>query len=67
VRVLIEDHGFLGTRGEAAKQNETTVSACQIVSEELPEGHQVSEEAVEAIWKASLSKRRLDEKLQKEQ
>jgi hypothetical protein len=60
VKILAQDYGYSPTRGEAAKQASSTVSACQIVSEELPKGHKRSEAEVEQIWKDSEAKARWD-------
>ena len=57
VKLLIEDFGLEATRSDAVREKGTAVSACQIVSEEMPHGHSVSEEAMEAIWKKSAAKR----------
>ena len=46
VRIVVEEFGFPATRGEPAKESDSTVSACQIVAEET--GHE--EAAVGEIW-----------------
>jgi hypothetical protein len=60
IRILIEEFGFCGTRGEASREKGRTVSACRIVEDELPKGHKVGEDAVETIWKDSLAKARME-------
>ena len=59
VKILVEEFGFPATRGTASKDKSSTVSACQIVAEELPGGHKIGEDAVEAIWKDSPAKARM--------
>jgi hypothetical protein len=56
VRIVVEEFEFPATRGEPAKESDSTVSACQIVAEET--GHE--EAAVGEIWKNSLSKERME-------
>jgi hypothetical protein len=60
VKIIHEEFGFSATRNEASKDKSSIVSACQIVAEEAPKSLFLTEEVVEAIWKASAAKARME-------